>query len=313
MIVRTTNFTSQSMLNTVLEQQSKLFENYTKINNNEKFSNISENPIDASAVIGINNQLTRIGSYLKNIETVRTNINAQDTAFSTVVDKMQRINDLAIQAANGTSGTSIEACKTEIEQLKQNIVALANTQYNGTYIFAGANSETVPYTYDEATGAVTYNGTAASDPTSQRKLEIADGVKIGMNATGDSVFGAYDPANPDDPDKSYGLFKVLGDLDAALSLDPPDTTKIRDQLDNIQGSIDNVSEIQSVYSASISKLDMTSTNLTDTQLTLKSQKQSLQEIDQATAISEWMKQNYAYQTSMQVFMQMQNSSLMNYM
>lgn len=312
MIVRTTNFTNQTMLNDVVSQQSKLFDSYNKIINNKKFTNISENPIDASAIIGVNNQLTKIGSYVKNIQSAQTQLNFQDDTFDTIVKKMQRINDLAIEAANGASGPEgIAAAKTEIEELKKNIVSLANTKYNDMYIFAGANVTTPPYSYDEATGEIKYSGTPSTDPAYERKLDISDGVSVSLNAAGDSVFGAYDPTDPNDPDKSYGLFKVLGDLTTALNNNDGDD--IRAELDNIQSSIKNVSEIQSIYSAKVSKLTMTQTNLENSELTLKSQKQNLEEIDQATAISEWVKQNYAYQASMQVFMQMQNNSLLNYM
>lgn len=312
MIVRTTNFSNTSMMNNVLEQQSKLFDAYGKISSNKKFTNISENPIDASAVIGVNNQLTKIASYMKNIKNADTQIKAQDDVFDSIVTKMQRISELATGAANGASGSAgIEAAKTEIEEIKKSLVALANTKYNDMYIFAGENVTTAPYSYDEATGNITYSGTPNTDPNYQRKIEIADGVKIGLNAAGDSVFGMYDAADPTNPATSNGLFKVLGDLSNALNAQDGD--KIRAELDNIKSSIDNVSEIQSIFSASVSKLTMTSTTLDDTKLTLTSQKQNLQEMDQAEAMSEWVKQNYAYQASMQVFMQMQNNSLMNYM
>lgn len=317
MIVRTTNYNSTAMLNTLLSQQNQLFNAYDKINNNEKFSNISENPIDATAVINLNNQLQKLEDYEKNITSATAQINVQDETFSTIVKKMQRIKELAIQAANGASGTDgIEACKTEIQQLKENIVSLANTQYNGIYIFAGANTSTQPYTLQDD-GSIVYSGTPSTDPSFQRKLDIAEGVSVNLNAAGDSVFGYYNAGDPTatpavDP-SGEGLFKVLGDLEAALNLEPADTDKIREQLDNIDNATKNVSEIQSIYSASVSKMTMTQTNIENTKIVLKSQKQNLQEVDQVTAISEFIKQNYAYQASMQVFMQMQNMSLMNYM
>ena len=312
MIVRTTNHIGQSMLNDVLSQQTKLYQDYDKIISNKKFTNISENPIDASAIIGINNQLAKIGDYFANISNANTQLNVQDNAFSTVIDKMNRINELTIQAANGASGESgINAVKTEIEELKKNIVALANTKYNDMYIFAGANITTPPYAYDEATGTISYTGTPSTDPSFERKIEISEGVSVGLNSAGDTVFGVYDAANPDDATKSYGLFKTLGDLSKALETN--DGEQIREQIDKLQASMSNVSEIQSTFSAKVSKITMTETNLENTELTLTSQKQNLEEIDQATAISEWVKQNYAYQASMQVFMQMQNNSLLNYM
>ena len=41
MIVRTTNHIGQSMLNDVLSQQTKLYQDYDKITSNKKFTNIS--------------------------------------------------------------------------------------------------------------------------------------------------------------------------------------------------------------------------------------------------------------------------------
>lgn len=317
MIVRTTNYNNTSMMNNLTVQQNKLYDAYNKINNNEKFSNISENPIDATGVININTQLQKIEMYTKNIDNATAQINVQDSTFSTIVDKMQRINDLTIQAANGASGSSgIEATKTEIKQLKENIVALANTQYNGIYIFGGANTATPPYSLSDD-GSIVYSGTPSTDSSYERKLDIADGVSVTLNAAGDSVFGSYDAgdptATPPVAASGTGLFKSLGDLESLLNESPVDTEKITAQLEPIQNAIKNVSEIQSIYSASISKMTMTQTNHDDTTLVLKSQKQDLQEVDQTTAISEFVKQNYAYQASMQVFMQMQNQSLLNYM
>lgn len=315
MIVRNTSYNNNSMLTNLVNQQTKLFDAYSKIENNEKFSNISENPIDATGVININTQLQKIEMYNKNITSATTQINVQDSAFSTVVNKMQRIYELAVQAANGPSGKDgMEAAKNEIKQLKEHIVALANTEYNGVYIFGGANTSTPPYNLD-ADGNITYSGTPSNDPSFKRSLDIAEGVSINVNAAGDSVFGNYDAGDPTAvppvPPSGTGLFKVLGDLEEALNLGDP--SKVSAELDNIKGATENVSEIQSIYSASISKMTMTKTNHDDTTLILKSQKQNLNEIDQATAISEFIKQNYAYQASMQVFMQMQNQSLMNYM
>lgn len=317
MIVRATSYNNTSMLNAITQQQNLLYDTYNKINTNQKFSNISENPIDSTTVININNQLQKLDDYEKNITNATAQINVQDSTFSLIVDKMQRINDLAIQAANGASGAEgIEACKEEIKQLKENIVNLANTEYNGIYIFSGANTTTSPYVLADD-GSITYNGTPSTDETYLRRLEIADGVYVDLNIAGDSVFGSYSAGNPNATPpvaaSGSGLFKVLGDLESALNEAPVDTTKITAQLDNIQNSIKNVSEIQSRFSASVTKMTMTQTNIDDTKLVLESQKQQVQEIDQATAISEFIKQNYAYQTSMQVFMQMQNQSLMNYM
>ena len=311
MIIRQTNYNNMNNFNALMEQQNKLYDIYNKLNSTHKFSNISENPIDATGVINVNTELQKLETYQKNVNNASTQLDYLDDTFSTIIDKMQRINDLAVQAANGAGGTvTIDACKIEINELKENIVALANTQYNGVYIFGGANTTTPPYSLEDD-GSIVYSGTPSTDPGYARKLEISDGVYVTLNAAGDQVFGNFD--NTVDPPTGEGLFKVLGDLEAALNLDPADTKQITAQLDNIQNSIAHVSEVQSIFGASAAKLEMTQNTLDETKIILQSQRANLQEIDQAEVISEFIKQNYAYQASMQVYTSMQNNSLLNYM
>ena len=311
MIIRQTNYNNMNNFNALMEQQNKLYDIYNKLNSTHKFSNISENPIDATGVINVNTELQKLETYQKNVNNASTQLDYLDDTFSTIIDKMQRINELAVQAANGAGGTAtIDACKIEINELKENIVAIANTQYNGIYIFGGANTTTPPYSIADD-GSIVYSGTPSTDSGYARKLEISDGVYVTLNAAGDEVFGSFD--NTVDPPTGEGLFKVLGDLEAALNLDPADTKQITAQLDNIQNSIAHVSEVQSIFGASAAKLEMTQNTIDETKIILQSQKADLQEIDQAEVISEFIKQNYAYQASMQVYTSMQNNSLLNYM
>ena len=118
--MRVTSTSIQNMVGNISSQQSQLYELYNKINSGQKYTNISDNPIDAADIVRLNKQLSEIGAYSRNVQNATTQINAQDEAFSTIVDKLQRINDLAIQAANSASGEDgFKACKAEIEELKK--------------------------------------------------------------------------------------------------------------------------------------------------------------------------------------------------
>jgi len=299
------------MVGNISSKQSQLYELYNKINNDgQKYTNISENPIDAADIVRLNKQLSEIGAYSRNVQNATTQINAQDEAFSTIVDKLQRINDLAIQAANSASGEDgFKACKSEIEELKKTIVNLANTQYDGKYIFAGTNVTTKPFELADD-GTITYHGTPANNTAGyERYLEISDGVKVELNSSGDSIFGTYDP---NDPNNSSGLFKVLGDLEAALNTDPMDNDAVREQLDPLQASIKHISEIQSVHSSTVTKLTMTTEMLDSTEINLKSKLAAISEVDLPSAITELVQQNYSLQASMQAYTIISNQSLLDY-
>ena len=309
MIIRSAGSNQQSLLNALTTQQNNMYELYNKINSNQKFTNISENPIDASDVIRINKQLAEIEAYTKNINDANTQIQAQDEVFSTIVEKMQRINDLAIQAANTPSGeTGFKACALEIKQLTENIIDLANTQYDGKYIFAGTNVTTSPFTMNND-GSITYDGTPNDHYAGyQRTYEISDGVKIEINSAGDTIFGTYDP---NDPTKSSGLFGTLGELNKIMNADM-DNVAVSEMLGDIQDSIKHVSEIQATHSVTVNKLTMTTEMLEGLDLNLTSRKAELTEIDLPSAISELMSQNYALQASMQAYSMIANQSLLDY-
>ena len=308
--MRVTSTSIQNMVGNISSQQSQLYELYNKINSGQKYTNISDNPIDAADIVRLNKQLSEIGAYSRNVQNATTQINAQDEAFSTIVDKLQRINDLAIQAANSASGEDgFIACKAEIEELKKTIVNLANTQYDGKYIFAGTNVTTKPFELADD-GTITYHGTPANNTAGyERYLEISDGVKVELNSSGDSIFGTYDP---NDPNKSSGLFKVLGDLEAALNTDPMDNDAVREQLDPLQNSIKHISEIQSVHSSTVTKLTMTTEMLDSTEINLKSKLAAISEVDLPSAITELVQQNYSLQASMQAYTIISNQSLLDY-
>lgn len=313
MIARSAGTTSnRNLINGITAQQNRLYELYNKMNdpNKLKYQNISENPIDAADLLRINKQLSEIGAYTKNINDARTQINQQDSVFSTIVEKMQRLNDLAIQASNTPSGEEgFKACRIEMEQITQNIIDLANTKYDGKYIFAGTNVTTEPFSMTED-GSIVYNGTPENNSAGyQRSLDISDDVKIELNSAGDSIFGTYD-AN--DPDNSSGLFKVLGDLNKIMNTEPMDNEAVKNQLDNIQNAIKGVSQIQAKHSSTATKLTMTENILEESKLTLTSKHAEIGEINVAETISELVQQTYAMQASMQAYSLISNKSLLDY-
>lgn len=307
---------AKNMLTSITSQQNKLYDLYNQINSKQKYTNISENPIDAADIVRVNKQLSEIDTYARNVENAITQINAQDEVFSTIVEKMQRINELTLQAANSPSGEDgFNACKLEIQELTKSIVDLANSSYDGKYIFAGTNVTTKPFSLNDD-GTITYAGTPNDHYAGyERTLDISEDAKIELNSAGDKIFGVYKPADPNDPnsvDESSGLFGVLGKLNDLLNQEPADHKAVGEMIDDVQDSIKHISEMQSVHSTTVARLNMTQEMLDATELTLTSRKASLSEIDLTTAISQLTQMNYNLQASMTAYSMISNKSLLDY-
>lgn len=91
--------------------------------------------------IGSNNQ------YKRNIDDGVGWLSVTDSALASGNEVFQTIRELGLEAASDTYGPSErQATLLETRQLLEQVVTIANTNYNGNYIFSGTQTQTAPYT-----------------------------------------------------------------------------------------------------------------------------------------------------------------------
>ncbi len=324
MITRTSNIgMQQNALSQLMNAQNKLLEIQNQAYSQKKVNTLSDNPTEIATIMNLNQQLSQIGSYYANITKAQQQFDHIDGVFSSVNNKLNRINDLGLQLLNGTgSAETVGATKAEIDQLIESVVDEANSSYNGQYIFSGAKVQIQPYEIQrDADGQITgiiYNGSEQGSEGSERKYEISSGVKISTNITGDAAFGYYDP----DTGTGEGLFGSLVELSniAATFEDNVAAGTVDDyfaQLETamagVESGMKHVAAVRSDFGSRSSRLTLTQSSLEDLELTATAQKSSLVDIDMVEALTNLVQQNYAYQSSMQVYMATQQISLLNYL
>lgn len=191
----TTLGTSTTMLNYILGAESKYYDLSQEAASGLKVSKPSDDPSAAKSLINIKGQLSQLNGYLENMSTTQNELNVLDDSMDSLTGLVNNATSLATEASSGTySAKNMDNIKVQVDQIIQSVVDTANTQYNGTYIFAGAAVGTKPYTVTtNASGeitAVTYNGTTAAG-NYQRYTTISNGVNVPINTTGDQAFGSY--------------------------------------------------------------------------------------------------------------------------
>jgi len=159
-----------------------------------KVNNLSDDPAAASAVVANHAQTSEDDQYLQNITTIQSRFQTADSTLSNVVTLLTNAVSLGTEGANGTLSASDKAAlAAEVQGLQSQLVGLANTSYQGAYLFAGTAVNTQPFTLNQATGAVTYNGNNGVNST---QLYTGDSIQTNIpgsqlfqNAAGDA-FGA---------------------------------------------------------------------------------------------------------------------------
>jgi flagellar hook-associated protein 3 FlgL len=117
-------------------------------------------------------------------------LNIEDSALTQMQNQLQSLRDLALEANNATESPSdLSAIATQVQQIQQSILSIANTQDgSGNYIFAGYSTQTQPFA-QSASGA-TYSGDQG-----QRQVQIGAGQTVVIGDNGDLVFNQIKNGN----------------------------------------------------------------------------------------------------------------------
>lgn len=317
----TNRYTSENVVNNLLSNRSKLVDLQTQISSGKRISKPSDDVYASISVVSANNSLGKIDNYLKNIDNAQGELDTTEKALLTTIDSIHTAKDLTLQALNASSGPEqMTILNSQLQQIIQQVKDLGNTKYGDKYIFGGLQTEPTPFgnpSSATATGGIQYNG--SPDGSHERKIEISDGVTIPINVSGDKVFGEYwtedDDADPMTPDLIHqqGLLGTLSTISNELGSANPDKDLIRQQLDSLDADLQTVLNSQAQIGSVSSRLEMTKTNLQDSQLNVTKIKSGAEDIDMAKTISELQFQQTALQASLQVSAQIIQPSLLNYM
>ncbi len=144
----------------------------------------SDNPAGAAQLIKINNLSSQVDSFQLSIGSISGQFSTADSTLSSVVTVLQRAISLGVEGANGTlSDADRAAVAAEVTGIQSQLLSLANTSYQGQYIFAGT-ANTQPFIVDPTQGSgVRYVGN-----TGTNSVAIGNGYQLQVNLPGSQIF-----------------------------------------------------------------------------------------------------------------------------
>ncbi|WP_051204370.1 flagellin N-terminal helical domain-containing protein [Butyrivibrio sp. VCD2006] len=135
------NYNISAMIanNALVANDNKLAESIERLSSGLKIANAKDNPSGLAISRRMNAQIKSLGVAVGNSGDGVSVIQTADGTLSEVHDILQRMSELAIQAANGTnSETDLGIIQDEIIQLKDEITRIAEaTQFNGQTLLDG--------------------------------------------------------------------------------------------------------------------------------------------------------------------------------
>jgi flagellar hook-associated protein 3 FlgL len=283
-----------SLDNTQQQEQTDLLE----LSTNRSVNKPSDNPGAAAQEVTNLAATADAAQYETNITSTQTMMQSATSALSSVVTQLNQAISLGTEAANGTVTAAQQAeTATSVSGILTQIISLANTSVQGTYLFGGTSSTTKPFTQNAtASTGVTYNGNSGVNT-----VQIGDSLTVQSNVPGDQIFAA----------SSGNVMQSLTDLVTALNAN--DTSGIETATTEIQSALQTVSDQQGVYTSSVSQLESQNTYLQDETVNLQSQENNLVGADLTQVITNLTQAQTTDQATLEATAKIMPMSLLNYL
>jgi flagellar hook-associated protein 3 FlgL len=311
-----TNMMNQSQVSQMQANSEALLKVNKEIATGKKVSTPGDNPI---AYVNISQLSKKIGEqeqYSKNGDWASSRLNLTDGLLDSATNNLQATRDLIIQAQNGTLDIkSRTAIASQVDQINLQSLTVANTKdSNGEYLFAGQNSQSIPYTTNnnDANGnpIYNYNGTivnprqvAIGDLNSSTGIPDPNLVNTGVS--GHNVFNFSTSATTG----NSNIFDTFRNLSQDLKNN--NTTKLDDYLSEIDTVLNQTSQSRTTVGSSLNRISNIQSVYTDSNENLKSTQSSLQDTDMVKAIVELNSRQMALNAAQKAYMSNQ-STLFDY-
>src|SRR5579884_3715756 len=133
----------------------------------------SDDPSQIAQDLSVRTSIAQGNQTSTNIQNITSQLTTVDGALSTLGDVLQGARSIAVQAGSATMDTTQrQALAQQVDNLLQEAIGVANTQYAGKYVFSGTAAPSGPpvTTSGQPVSSVAFNGNLA-----QQNVQLANG------------------------------------------------------------------------------------------------------------------------------------------
>ncbi len=262
-----------------------------QMSSGKKLQRPSDDPALAGQAMHLRGTARQIAQYQRNAIDGDSWLSTVDTALVGSLATLRRVRDLVVNSGDGAYGVaSREALAVEVEQLHDDLVTRANTQYQGRTVFAGTSDAGVAF--DAA-----YTWTGAAGAAVERRISASSSVRV--DADGSAAFG----------EGATSVFALVDDVAATLHANG-DASGYLDAID---------ARMQSMLTAAATNgsrqrvLQASITDLSSQAQTVRSQLSGVEDIDLAEVIMDLGMQEVAYRGALDAGSRVLQPSLLDFL
>ena len=269
-----------------------------EVSTGQRVSDPSGDPAASASLVQLQAESANVDQYTSNADSALSQAQSADSAVSSVVGLLNQAVTLGVEGASGTeSTTDRQAIAASVQGLLTNVVALANTTYQGVPLFGGTATGVTPFTASTTSSTgYQYNG---NNEISQ--VQVGDSLSVQSNLPGSTLFD----------NSSASVLGALSGLSTALS--SGSSTDIANATSQVTAALNFVSEQHVVYGSAINQLNAQESYLAQDKVTLSSQATSLVGVSTATAAEDLTSAEETNSAGLAATAQVMQNTLLTYL
>jgi len=308
--MRATQTTTYRSLQSFLDRTSdKLASLELQTATGKRVNRPSDDPTAISPILSARTQIKASDRYIETIETGLDRVDGMDSYLDSIENSLVRIKEISIASVNGAlSDKDMLTYADEVHQLRESLLADANAQIDGKYLFAGFAEKTQPFTFNTATPAVPpvlYNGDNGT-----LEFEIAPNELIDVNISGNGLMmGDFDNDGTTDPG-AVDIFSLVTDLEQELRANNP--AGIGALMDPLEAAADQVRGQRSLKGNIGHRLENARDHMEQIKIDMEEFRSRFEDADLIETITDLEQQRQSYQAALSVTGKVSELSILDY-
>lgn len=324
----TENYTNNMQLNlqAMLKYQNQLA-------SGKEINKPSDDPYRVVKTIGLESVLSKNEQYKKNIGDAQGWMNMTDTAVQEMITVMNRFKGQITQAGSViSSSASLVSIAEEMGQNVGRLAQVANTTFDGRYIFGGYATDKAPFVVDTDSKELTRNTDVAdADAAGQIIRTIAPAVEFPINVTatrvmngdtGDDLGTTMQKIYNTIRNEANGANVTPNFLDDGPPTNSPSgpltaTSTFQEQLDfamkEVERHFDNLTSIAAEVGAKQNRLESAMNRNMEQTLSTTELLSKTEDIDYVEKITQYMSMSNVYEAALASGSKILQLSLVNYL
>lgn len=291
----TQSMVSANSLRNISSSFNKLNDLSNQVSSGKKITKPSDDPVVAMKGMFYRSNVSEVEQYQRNLSEGYLWMDNSEASLNQANEGLQRIRELLVKGKNDTNGEAERtAIAQEIEQIKEDLVSVANSQVNGKYMFHGTDVSNPLVT----SGNPPQVAANATDPSIDNyTVQVSSGINLKINVSPTAF--------------SQEMFDVVQSIQEKMENN--DTEGLDDLLSQLDTVTSNLSTERSELGARYNRLELVETRLSSQEVLANKVLSDNEDVDMEKAITNLSVQESVHNAALSVAAKIIQTSLIDFL